>query len=533
MRRCLEPRWALWLSTLAACACWLALYRWYGLPAHANDLHFAFEKVPGRSHSFILRATLGLFLTIALAYGVGLWSLARIDVVSRPDKAAVLTAFLAPGIVNVLLYPVGALDVFNYLVEIKLAFHYDQNPYLTTFEAYRADSFAQPAFLTDILLFYGPVWLLLSALPALVTGFGSVVNLLVGLKLLNLALLGATAVAIRRYYQDERRSWLAVFAFLANPLILFEGVANGHNDVMMTAFLVAGIIALERRSALAVSLLVLSALVKFFILAALPVVALQLRRRRWSLHRTAAAVAVAGIVAVAVVSPYWADGKMVDGLRAGMDESQDMSHVSPYSLAQQYVRANPATGEQIVALFTPREWFDDDGSRALAFRESASALSKRYISFRRDLTPEERQALRRAFMGLFVMLSFVVLWSIRRGTPPIRAMAHVLLLFCLLMTNFYPWYLIPVFALLALGVDRSSLVYLAIQTALGLAYYPAYVWAHFDSRFAFNKLEVHLFLALFLTLPVMGFLLFDAVRGLRHIRQPATPAIPQHSAPST
>ncbi len=509
----------LWLSTIAASLGWLALYRWYGLPDHQHELFFAFEKVPGRSQSFTLRATEGILLGIGLAYGLGLWSLTRIETISRQVKAAVVAAALVPGVINVLLYPVGALDVFNYLVELKLAFHYDQNPYLTTFENYRADSFAKPAFLTDIKLFYGPVWLVLSGLPALFTGFESVVNLLVGLKLLNLALLAATAVAIRRHQRDERRGWLAVFAFLANPLVLFEGVGNGHNDVMMTAFLVTAVIALERRSAFGFALLALSGLVKFFSLAILPVAVILVRRYRWPVRRVAATFAIALAATAAMLAPFWAGGEMVDGLRAGMNESQEMNHVSPYSLAQQYVRDNPDTGDRIVALLTPSRWFEAESPKAWASLDSISSASRHYVQFRRDLSAEEQQALRRCFTALFLGLTAFILWTLRRGNPPIRAMVHILLLFCLLMTNLYPWYLIPIFALLALNLDRSGIIYLAVQTTLGLAYYPLYVWAHYDSSFAVNKLHVHLFLALFLTVPIVAFLALDAARGVRHLRR--------------
>ncbi len=164
-----------------------------------------------------------------------------------------------------MLYPVGALDVFNYLIEIKLAFHYDANPYLETFKGYRRDSFALPAFLIDTRLFYGPVWLLVSWLPGVVVGYTDVIHSLVAMKVLNAMLLGLTGLTIFRYQgADERRRWLAVYAFLANPLILFEGLANAHNDVLMTCFLVGALVALRASSGLSGALLAASALVKFF-----------------------------------------------------------------------------------------------------------------------------------------------------------------------------------------------------------------------------------------------------------------------------
>ena len=53
-----------------------------------------------------------------------------------------------------------------------------------------------------------------------------------------------------------------------------------------------------------------------------------------------------------------------------------------------------------------------------------------------------------------------------------RGAVVTLMLFALLLTNLYPWYLIPIFAILALRPDRLGLTYLFAASALGLAYYP-------------------------------------------------------------
>ena len=85
------------------------------------------------------------------------------------------------------------------------------------------------------------------------------------------------------------------------------------------------------------------------------------------------------------------------------------------------------------------------------------------------------------------------------------------MLFSLLLTNLYPWYLIPLVAILALRHDRLGLGYLFVATALGLAYYPAYVFARFDS--GWPGLTIHLFLALFLSAPMLAFLAAEVGRA--------------------
>jgi hypothetical protein len=133
-------------------------------------------------------------------------------------------------------------------------------------------------------------------------------------------------------------------------------------------------------------------------------------------------------------------------------------------------------------------------------------------ALRYSLTPPEQKALQRIALALFALTALLVLWGIRRGLPGERAMAYVLLLFALFLTNLYPWYLIPVFALLVLHSDRLGLVYIAVQTLLALAYYPFYVYAHHGTTWP--PLHIHLFLAIFLTLPVVAFLLADSLKRI-------------------
>jgi hypothetical protein len=110
----------------------------------------------------------------------------------------------------------------------------------------------------------------------------------------------------------------------------------------------------------------------------------------------------------------------------------------------------------------------------------------------------------RAGAILFAIGAVLLAGAVARGRSVEAAAVDTLLLFCLLVTNLYPWYLIPIVALLALRNDRLSRRYLFAATALGLAYYPAYVFARFDQQWP--ELTIHLFLALFLTVPIVGFL---------------------------
>ncbi len=483
---------ALALLTLVALVSWWLLFRWYGLYENRDNTHFGFDKIEGGFDAPIMRQTALLFLAIGAAYSASIWllrSLAWPELASWPTRVLVGLLILGPGIANVALYPAGALDVFNYMIELKLTFHYDQNPYLVTFEGFRADSFAKPAFLVDILLFYGPAWLVASWIPVAITGFDDVIQTLVGLKVFNFALLGTAALLIAAYQRDRRAGWPAV-VFLANPLILFEGVANAHNDVLLATLLIGAMLALQRRSPLAGPLLALSALVKVYTVVLVPLFVVVALKDRWGWKRAGLTTVLATVAVVAVSAGFWGDGRLVDGLRTGLSQSQEVDHVSPFSLVQQFFQEREASGK-VNADF-------------LRGRPSA------------EIVPQATQdVLRYGGAALFGLAALMIAASVWKGRPPDQAAAETLLLMVLLTTNLYGWYLIPVFALLALRLDGPNLWYIAVATTLGLVYYPMYVYAHFNTEW--TRFQVHQFLALFLTAPILVYLGARAVRWLRRL----------------
>ncbi len=479
----------LWACAIVTTAAWIPIYRWFGLFENEHNTHFAFEKIPGYFDSPIMRRTLALFILIGLLYGFAIWLIRSIPSFTLPAKLGIATLILGPVIANVCLYPVGALDVFNYMIELKLTYFFDQNPYLVTFEAYRSDSFSLPAFLVDIRLFYGPAWLLLSWVPTAITGFDDVLTTLIGLKFFNVILLAIAAWLIARYQDDRRRGWIAATIFLANPLVLFEGIANVHNDVMMTTLLVGAFYALAKRSPFAGPLLALSALVKFNPLVLAPLMIAVVIRERWEWRRLLATTAMSVVAVVAVCLPWWGEGEFIDGVTSGLESSQQMDHVSISSLT--------------------RQWFQDREA------ERASPAQANFIraSLSFNVVPEQtRERLDRSFAVAIAIITVLIAISVWRGAPPEPAGAATLLVLILLGTNFYAWYLIPVFALIALRVDRVSLIYAGIATTAALAYYPMYVYAHFTS--GWHRFRIHQFLAVFLTVPALLFAAINVSRTL-------------------
>ena len=442
----------------------MLLYRWYSLWEHATIPKFAFDKVPGHFDAPTLRYTTAVFVALSLAYLVGYWSIRRAARLTRVMMLALAAGVTSGLVLNVLLYPVGALDVFNYIIQLKLTYFYLQNPYVTAFARYPADPLSRFAFLGEVPLYYGPVWLALEGFPALLAGFSDVVRMLLALKVFNALLLILTAAILYRSQDDDRRGWLAAYCFLANPLVLFEGVGNAHNDVLVALFLVGAVAAAKRDSLFSLPLLTLSGLVKFFTFSLLPVFLAAAWTKRWGLQKIVLSLLLAVLLTGVLTIPYWAGGTMISGLRQGLTISQAIKSTSVPSLVSEYL-------EQI--------------------NYPATSL------------------VRAACIGILGMLILLVMWGVARGMRFERAVADTYLLFCVLVSLLYPWYLVPAIAVLALEPDVPAFAFLVTASALGLLYHPLSVWGWFNSGMA--VFHVHLLQALFLLAPILVFLASEAL----------------------
>lgn len=446
------------LLGLAVVACWVPLYRWYSIDGHYDVPYFAFEKVPGQFASSTLRWTLVLFVALALLYAAGYWVLRRASRLTPVAKTTIVGQVLAVGGINAVLFPVGALDVFRYMVALKIYYFRGGNPFLVGYMDHQDDPFAKHAFLLHLPNAKGPVWVLVSAIPSFLAGFDDAIRFLVTLKAFNLALIGLTAWLIWRYLGGGRNGWIGAYLFAANPLVLFEGVGNGHNDVHVAIFLIGAVVALAGRSWLALPLVAASALVKYFTIQVMPLFLLVMVVRRWRPRTIALAICGSMAIVVAAVAPFWADGEMIDGIGRVNTAYEGSAHVGVISLVEQYRRDGP-----------------------------------------RDRADPQRPI----FVAVFAILALPILWGVVRGRV-VPGVLDLYLLFVALLTLLYPWYLIPAVALLALRRRALPLGYLFLATGLGLAYYPIGVWARFDSGLPI--FERHLLVSLCITVPMIAFL---------------------------
>jgi hypothetical protein len=284
---------------------------------------------------------------------------------------------------------------------------------------------------------------------------------------------------------------------------VFEGVGNAHNDVLMTLFLVAALVAFRRKSVIAGPMFALSALVKLFTIVLAPLLLAVMLRDRWGWRRLALAGSLALVVVVATVTPFWADGAMIDGLREGTAKSQDMNHVSVLSLAQQAVGTR-SVSSGLAPLFAI-------GSRSASLPSATSSTVPAWQAsplWRLPSIAARKTLVTQLCVAIFAALALAIAVAVARGRVMEAGVVDTLMLFSLLVTNLFPWYLIPIVASLALCQSRRGLSYVFVGTTLALAYYPAYVYARFGS--GWGELTLHLFLALFLTVPMLIYLIAEA-----------------------
>jgi hypothetical protein len=226
-------------------------------------------------------------------------------------------------VILILSYPVSAIDLFIYAIRTRGWALYGLNPLATAPEMLPvADPWlGLAAEWMDAPSPYGPLWEWLS-LAAFYGSGGDFPGHLFALKVLAaLAYLGCgwLVYVILRQLRPE---WAiaGTVAYTLSPLALLESVQNGHNDIVMTFFLLLAVRELVRRAVpgeadhhktilqeLLICLwLALSILVKFITAMVVPFFLLSIAARRsdWK-GRLAVLLGYSMVVALLVVGPMW------------------------------------------------------------------------------------------------------------------------------------------------------------------------------------------------------------------------------------
>lgn len=243
------------------------------------------------------------------------------------------------------MYPVNAIDIFLYAVRSRLFTTYGANPIGAYPNNFPADPWMP--FMTaewgGRLSPYGPLWNLIAAPITALAGDHMIVAL-VGFKILATICILAGGWIIARTLTAAGRADVAATGalfYLWNPLVLWEGAGNGHNDVLLALLLLLALLAwVTRRDRLVIPLLVVAALIKYVTVPLIPLAAIALWRRA---EDTPARLRVAGwsaalstIATLIALYPFYDLG----AIRTSIAQQGAIFYTSPASVAIALLRAH-------------------------------------------------------------------------------------------------------------------------------------------------------------------------------------------------
>jgi hypothetical protein len=266
-------------------------------------------RAAGKSDALIVWKQIAAFLALGGLYWLG-WH-AALRVRSRAAWSIVISGALIFSGLLLFVYPFDAADLFDNILHGRILSIHGANPFQDVAVQFKSDPFFHYTAWRNNVSAYGPAWEMLAGLLTRVAGNGVIANVLLFKLVLGgmLAACAALIALILRRIAPERML-AGVVLLVWNPVVLFETIGNGHNDVaMMVWVLLAAWCVLKRHYTLALLALIGGALIKYIPLLLIPIVlALALRDlpdRRARLRFTIV-TAIAAIVPIVIAyAPFW------------------------------------------------------------------------------------------------------------------------------------------------------------------------------------------------------------------------------------
>jgi hypothetical protein len=249
------------------------------------------------------------FLALGALYWLGWRAARRAD--GRAAWLAVLGGTALSGMVLLFLYPFDAADIFDNIMHGRILGVYGANPFQQVASQFKSDPFYLYAAWRNTPSAYGPGWEGLAGGLARLAGDDIIANVL-AFKLLGGAFLaasiGVVAAILRRMASDRALAGVVLLAW--NPVILYETLGQGHNDMAMIFWVLAAAWALvHRRYVPGILALVIGGLFKFIPLLMLPTAALIAMRDLPDLRARLRFVISASTLALALMvlayAPFW------------------------------------------------------------------------------------------------------------------------------------------------------------------------------------------------------------------------------------
>ncbi|MDQ3413078.1 MAG: hypothetical protein M3509_13280 [Chloroflexota bacterium] len=341
-------------------------------------------------------------------------------------------------VVMAALYPVNAIDLFIYAVRSRIFTTHGENPLVWTPADFPDDPLMAFASVEWSVTGspYGPLWNLIAA-PVTALAGDNLLAALIGFKLLAVlaVLAGAWLIAHTRRAAGMPVA-AGVLLYLWNPLVLWEGIGNGHNDTVMMVPIVAAMLAWTTgRDRLVIPLLVVAVFLKYVAVLALPLAIVALWRRQPSGRQRAGWIVTSALLSLLVA------------------------------------------GIALAPFYDPRATWSSLTAQGGIFLTSPAAVALSYL--RDSLGGASATTLvttvGTSLMAVFLLVQLALLWYRPDRFP--RALFETMFVFLLIAAwNFRVWYLIWLVApaaLLPIGWPAWRTI---AWTAGGLAGYVLFIW---------------------------------------------------------
>lgn len=172
--------------------------------------------------------------------------------VFSPFKIALIV-----GLILVFSYPFLSHDFFSYIFYTRIWTLYNRNPYLYTAGDFYLDPWLRFTQWTGNNYPYGPIFLLITAVPSFL-GFAKFAPTFFLFKITTIAFY---LLAVK-LLEKSNKKWAIMFA--TNPLIIIEGLVNGHNDLIGISLAIIGLYYLfKKKKVLSTLFIVLSIGIKY------------------------------------------------------------------------------------------------------------------------------------------------------------------------------------------------------------------------------------------------------------------------------
>lgn len=241
------------------------LAKYYGVPLY--DL-LAMIRTDPRTQGRLIIA----FLLLASLYFLG-WKAAQSVSHRRVAWIMVMVGIAASAAILLYLYPYDAADIFDNISHGRIIAIYHANPFQQVTIDFPQDPFFHYPGWPKVPSAYGPLWEMMAGLTASLAGDGIFENV-IAFKLLP-AIFVVISVALTAVFMlrvDPKRALSSVWLLGMNPLVLYETFGHGHNDMAMVVWIIAAVLAIDRRKfSLAILALVIGGLIKYIPLLLIPV----------------------------------------------------------------------------------------------------------------------------------------------------------------------------------------------------------------------------------------------------------------------